>query len=102
MIFAHAILGAWLGVSFADQYWKVLIVMGLSFALLSINVAPHYILLGSGQPKFVSVLNVGGGIAMLFAMAILGPAYGLLGVALSRGFYGLVVSMSYWKLLRWR
>jgi len=55
-------------------------------------------LLALGRARLVSLLNLAGGTAMLVAMILLAPRFGLVGVAAGRLLYGPVTLVMYWHL----
>lgn len=100
VIFGRKILALWMGSAFAARAHVVLAVLAVAFCALSINVAPHFTLLGLGKVKFVSLMNVFGGVLSLGAAALLIPPFGLLGAAAGRLFYGPAISMNFVKVAR--
>jgi O-antigen/teichoic acid export membrane protein len=75
-----------------------LIILALGFCLLSLNVVPHFTLLGLGKVRFLSITNAVGGIVSLVGAALLIPAFGLIGAAAGRLFYGPIISLNYLKV----
>lgn len=100
VVFGRKILAVWMGSAFAAHAHVVLSVLAVAFCALSINVAPHFTLLGLGKVRFVSLMNVFGGVLSLGAAALLIPAFGLLGAAAGRLFYGPAISMNFVKVTR--
>ncbi|MGH9734826.1 MAG: oligosaccharide flippase family protein [Candidatus Acidiferrales bacterium] len=100
VIFGRGILALWMGSAFAGRTHVVLAVLAVAFCALSINVAPHFTLLGLGKVRFVSLMNVLGGALSLGAAALLIPPFGLLGAAAGRLFYGPAISMNFVKVAR--
>ena len=88
------ILTLWMGTDFAVQTHSLLSVLAIAFGVLATNVVPHYVLLAVGKVRFVSAVNVLGGLAALLATVFLIPKMGLLGAALGRMLYGPVVSLN--------
>jgi O-antigen/teichoic acid export membrane protein len=98
--FGEDVLRLWIGGDFAKESGRYLsILVGASF-LLALNVTPHYILLGLGEMRYVSLTNIFGGIAMLTAMLILTPLYALTGAVASRALYGFGVSLNFVRLFK--
>jgi len=59
---------------------------------------PHYTLLGVGSVRYVSIVNILGGILSLGAAAVLIPPLGLTGAALGRLLYGPAVALNFFKI----
>jgi O-antigen/teichoic acid export membrane protein len=95
ILFGKQILSLWMGPRFAEHSYLLLVLLTLAFGILSINVVPHYALLALGKARFVSVVNVAGGLLSLVAAAGLMPFMGVVGAAVGRMFYGPVVSLNY-------
>ena len=98
IMLGEQILTFWVGKDIAFQSTNVLSWLAAAFLILSINIAPHYILLGCNAARFVSVSNIIGGFVSLVASLILIPNMGLLGAAFSKGTYGLVISTNFFAL----
>lgn len=94
------ILTLWMGAEFAAQTHTLLSVLAIAFGVLANNVVPHYILLAIGKVRFVSAVNVLGGLAALLAAVFLIPKAGLLGAAFGRMLYGPVVSLNLIAIFR--
>ena len=97
-LFSKLILQLWMGAAFAQQAWMVLSIVAAGFGLLALNVTGHYALLALGQVRLVALLNLGGGAAMLVAMALLVPRFGLAGAAVGRLLYGPITLLMYCRL----
>lgn len=100
VLFSKVILRLWMGAAFAQQNWVVLSMVALSFGFLSLNVTGHYALLAMTQVRLVAILNLLGGAAMLIAMFLLAPRYGLTGAAAGRLLYGPITLLMYLRLQR--
>ncbi len=98
VIFSKLILRLWMGAAFAQQGWVVLSIVALSFGFLSLNVTAHYALLALAQVRLVAVLNLLGGAAMLIAMFLLAPGFGLTGIATGRLLYAPITWLMYGRL----
>ena len=97
-LFSKLILRLWMGAAFAQQTWLVLSIVAAGFWLLALNVTGHYALLALGQVRLVALLNLAGGAAMLVAMVLLVPRFGLAGAAVGRLLYGPITLLMYWRL----
>lgn len=100
VVFGRELLRLWMGSAFAAHAYLVLAILAVAYCALSINVAPHFTLLGLGKVRFVSLMNVFGGLLSLCAAALLIPAFGLLGAAAGRLFYGPAISMNFLKVAK--
>lgn len=100
LVFGKAILTLWMGADFAAHSYRLLPVLVVAFAILAINVVPHFALLGLGKVRFVSLVNLAGGALSLMIAALLIPPLGLVGAALGRLFYGPVITINFIKAAR--
>jgi O-antigen/teichoic acid export membrane protein len=100
VVAGRRLLTLWMGPQFAAQSHVVLVVLAIGFCALSVNVAPHFTLLGLGQVRFVSFTNVVGGLLSLAGAALLISPLGLIGVAAGRLFYGPAISINYLKVAK--
>lgn len=94
-IFGPALLHLWLGETATADVLRIYPLVLAAFLILSMNIAPHFVLLGSGSARYVSLTN---GAAALLAIVALYPAvsiFGVEGAALCRVLYGIVVITSY-------
>jgi O-antigen/teichoic acid export membrane protein len=98
VLFSNLTLRLWMGASFAQQAWPVLSIVAIGFGFLALNVTGHYALLALGHVRLVSMLNLAGGAAMLLAMVLLAPRFGLAGAAIGRLLYGPITWLIYWRL----
>jgi O-antigen/teichoic acid export membrane protein len=97
---APEILALWMGLGFANDYHIILRVLAGGYMLLSLNVVPHYLNLAIGHARFISVLNLTGGVLTLFLGLWAMNGWGLVGVAASKYAYGCVLLISYFSI-RW-
>jgi O-antigen/teichoic acid export membrane protein len=98
VLLGKPLLTLWMGSQFAKQSYLVLGVLAVAYTILAINIVPHYTLLALGSVRFVSVVNIAGGILSLVAAAFLIPSFGLLGAAAGRLFYGPAVALNFLKI----
>jgi O-antigen/teichoic acid export membrane protein len=98
VLFGKPVLTLWMGVEFARQAYLVLAVLAAAHMILAINIVPHYTLLAFGSVRFVSTVNVLGGIVSLGAAALFIPPFGLVGAAIGRLFYGPAIALSFLKI----
>ena len=100
VLLSKRILTIWMGTDFAEHAHTLLSILAVAFWVLSVNVAPHFTLLGLGRVRFVSFVNVAGGIFSLAGAALLINPLGLAGAAVGRLFYGPAISANYIKMER--
>jgi O-antigen/teichoic acid export membrane protein len=93
ILFGKPLLTVWMGSEFAKQAYIVLAVLTVAHIFLAINIVPHYTLLALGSVRFVSTVNVLGGIASLGAVALFIPRFGLVGAAFGRLLYGVITAL---------
>ncbi len=98
VLFSKLILRLWMGAAFAQQTWMILSIVAVGFGLLALNITGHYSLLAFEQVRLVSLLNILGGLAMLAAVILLAPRFGLKGAAIGRMLYGPVTLLMYFRL----
>jgi O-antigen/teichoic acid export membrane protein len=94
VLFGKPLLTLWMGAQFAQQAYVVLAVLAVAHMILAINIVPHYTLLAFGSVRFVSTVNVLGGIVSLGAVALFIPPFGLVGAAIGRLLYGAVTALN--------
>ncbi|HXG28349.1 MAG TPA: oligosaccharide flippase family protein [Nevskiales bacterium] len=97
---AKFILSLWIDAAFAAQAADVFVWLCGAHLLLALNVAAHYLLLGAGNARFVSLSNLAGGIAGLVASVALIPVLGLIGAAQARLSYAAVTFANHLALSR--
>jgi O-antigen/teichoic acid export membrane protein len=98
--FGTELLYLWLGEAATAEVLRIYPMVLIAFLILSVNIAPHFVLLGAGRARYISLTN---GVAALLAIAVLYPAvslYGVDGAAFSRALYGIVLIVSYFGILR--
>jgi len=93
-------LALWMGHDFMAQGTTVLRLLACAFFILSMNVALHYILLGAGDIKFVSLTNIIGGALSLIATIALVPVAGINAAAVGRFIYGAIVSLNFSRVAK--
>jgi O-antigen/teichoic acid export membrane protein len=98
VLFGKPLLTLWMGAPFAQQGHVVLAVLAVAYMILAINIVPHYTLLALGSVRFVSIINMVGGILSLGALALFVPPFGLVGAAIARLFYGAVTVLALLKV----
>jgi O-antigen/teichoic acid export membrane protein len=98
VLFGKPLLTLWMGRDFATQAHLVLAILAVAYMILAINIVPHYTLLAFGSVRFVSIINMVGGILSLAAVAVLVPGFGLVGAAVARLFYGAVTALDLVKV----
>lgn len=99
-VFGDAFMRVWMGDGFAAELGTLLPWLTAAYLLLGLGVAPHYLLLGRGEARFVSLNNVAGGVAASLGAALLIPLLGLTGGAVARALYAPLIMASYLRLLQ--
>lgn len=97
ILLGEPILKLWMGVAFAKQAHVIVGTLAIAYAILAINVVPHYTLLALGHVRYVSIVNILGGVVSLAATALLIPSLGLFGAAVARLLYGCVTALLFVK-----
>lgn len=100
----------WINHTLSSDFLHMFNLMILAFSLLSINIAPHYILYGLGQSKGVAALNIVGGILYILICYQLIIYEGLAGAAEAKIIFGIVTLLNYpllnralnMRILNWR
>jgi O-antigen/teichoic acid export membrane protein len=98
--FGDAFMRLWMGETFARELGTLLPWLVAAYVMLGLGVAPHFLLLGQGEARFVSLNNAAGGVAASVGAAVLIPLLGLTGGAIARGLYAPLVLASYLRLMR--
>jgi O-antigen/teichoic acid export membrane protein len=94
VLLGKPLLTLWMGAEFERQAYVVLAVLVLAHMILAINIVPHYTLLAMGSVRFVSVVNILGGILSLVAVALFVSRLGMAGAAVGRLLYGAVTVLN--------
>jgi O-antigen/teichoic acid export membrane protein len=94
IVLAHPLLGIWIGPRFAAENYTLLIVLVVVHLTLAVNVAPYFVLLGSGRAARSAVIVLLAGAAQ-FVCAVLAAPLGLLTVACTRFVYSLTTGLLY-------
>lgn len=100
ILFGDVVLAFWIGPSFAVQGGTILRLLAVAFLALSTNIVIYYILLGAGDVKFVSLINILAGIVCLITTIVLVPAAGLKAAAFGKFCYAAITGLSYFRLTR--
>jgi O-antigen/teichoic acid export membrane protein len=95
VMLAKPILRLWMGKQVADEGHLVLALLAVAYALMALNVVPHYALLAFGRVRLIAGLNLSSGIFLTLLMALLVPAFGLAGAATGRIVYSLLLAIPY-------
>jgi O-antigen/teichoic acid export membrane protein len=101
LIYGRTILSFWLGEAEAEASAEILWYLTIAYWLLAINVVPHFILLGVGRMRFVALSNLAAGIVLSVAMVILMQLYGVVGVAIARIVYGVIILVNCLSLIQY-
>lgn len=95
ILFGKSLLGLWMGKQVANDGHLVLALLAAAYALMALNVVPHYALLAFGRARLVAGLNIGSGVLLTLLMAVLVPAFGLVGAGLGRIAYSMLLAVPY-------
>jgi O-antigen/teichoic acid export membrane protein len=95
VLFGKPLLTIWMGKQFADQGHVVLALLAVAYALMALNVVPHYALLAFGRVRFIAGLNFASGVLLALLMFELVPPFGLKGAALGRIAYSTLLAVPY-------
>jgi O-antigen/teichoic acid export membrane protein len=93
ILFSDLILELWMGNNFSNENKILLMMLAGSYLLLSINVVPHFLNLVSGNAKFISLLNMFGGIVSILSAVSLIDEYGFIGLMFGKLTYGLILTI---------
>jgi O-antigen/teichoic acid export membrane protein len=94
IVLAQPLLGIWIGPRFAAENYRLLTVLILVHLTLAFNVAPYFVLLGSGRAARSAVIVLMAGAAQ-FVCAVLAAPLGLFIVACTRFVYALITALLY-------
>ena len=89
-LFSHLILSLWVGKDIADAASATLTLLAAGFAILGLNVGPHFVLLGTDRARFVAGINIVAGIVATGVGLYLVPQFALTGAAWARVSYALI------------
>jgi O-antigen/teichoic acid export membrane protein len=81
ILFGYKILYFWLGQEYADKGIEVLIIVTITYYIVSLYSPLQYMLLGMGRFKFLITLSLSMAAANLVLLLILVPKYGIVGAA---------------------
>ena len=98
IFFSRGFLTLWMGKAFAAHAWLTLALLSVASGLLALNVTLHYSLLAMGDIRYVAVLNLVAGAAMLGIMMLLVPRFGIVGAALGRIVYGPITWLMFLRI----
>ena len=100
MLFAKPILRLWMGAQIAGEGELSLRILALAYAVLALNVIPHYTLLALRQARYVSLVNLAGAALSIGAASLLIHSWGLKGAAFARLFYGVMTLVLFLRVRR--
>ncbi|HEY3625324.1 MAG TPA: oligosaccharide flippase family protein [Terracidiphilus sp.] len=98
LLFGRVILRAWGGPAIARAGSPILPIVLCGTALSALSVAGSYAMLAMGRVRIVTWLNLVAGAAMMTAVFLLLPRYGIRGMALARLVYGPIMLAVYLPL----
>jgi O-antigen/teichoic acid export membrane protein len=91
VLFGNPLLAFWMGRQVAQEGHVVLALLAVAYALIALNTVPHYALLAFGRVRLVAGLNLGSGLLLVVLIAVLVPFFGLIGAALGRIGYSILL-----------
>ena len=94
MLLSRPLLTVWIGADFAAANQWLLITLVAVHVALAFNVAPYFVLLGSGRPARSAVIVLTAGAAQ-FGLAFLVAPFGILCVACTRFVYSALTAFLY-------
>lgn len=96
-VFAQVILTHWISPAFATQNVDLTLLLLLAFAVLCASIPAHFMLIGLGEIRFVSLLNLLAGCVCAFLLLVL-DLTSLQGFAAVRIVFGMLLLTSWWRL----
>lgn len=99
LLLGERLLSAWVGSEVAPAGASVLPTLVWSTAVQGLSITGSYTLLALGRVRWVTFLNLAGGVAMLLAAPLLLPRFGAQGMAMARLFYGPCTLLVYIPLV---
>ncbi len=99
-LFSHLILSLWVGKDIADAASVTLTLLAAGFAILGLNVGPHFVLLGAGRARFVAGINIVAGIVATGCAFFAIPDQGLIGAGAARLVYAVVICALIFEMRR--
>lgn len=98
LVFGETILRIWGGPSIASAAGALLPAIASSAALSALGVTGCYALLALGKPRFVTLVNLGGGLAMLLLFPVLIRHYELAGIVYGKLLFAPTALLVYFPL----
>lgn len=95
IVLSKPLLTLWMGKQVANDGHLVLSLLAVAYALMALNAVPHYALLAFGRVRLITGLNLSSGILLTLLMAALVPMFGLVGAALGRIAYSMLLAVPY-------
>jgi O-antigen/teichoic acid export membrane protein len=84
LVFGDWLLTIWVGADMQAAVGTLLFWMTLVYFLTSMSIAPYFLLLGSGDVRYASVINIAGGAGSALVAILLVPIMGLMGGVIGR------------------
>ncbi len=91
VIAGKQIISLWIGLDFAVENYLFFILMSISWTILSLYVATHYLLLGFGKEKLIGLINIYGGILSVLVSYLGITLFGVYGIILGK--FALIISL---------
>ena len=93
-------LSHWLHGDVPPHAYACLVLSAWSFALLALNVLPYWSLMALGRIRLLALTNLVAGAAVLFAISVLGPRFGVTGATAARLLLGPITWVTAIPLLK--
>ena len=97
LIFLPYFIPLWLGASFYEDNKIILRVLTLTYGILAFSAPAHFLLMGLGKAKFISLSNFLAGIFTLIIGILLIP-FGLVWFTVSKLLFGVIILVNFYKL----
>jgi O-antigen/teichoic acid export membrane protein len=91
-MFGRDILQLWLRVPVSNSAVELFRYLTIAFAVLALNVVPHFVLLAVGRARLVATSNIAAGAISCVMMLWLTPLAGTDGVGYAKIAYGLITT----------
>ncbi len=98
IVFGDFLLMVWMGHDFMVQGTTILRLLAGAFFIQSAQVALHFILIGAGDFKFVSIISLIGITVNILTMILLMPLMGINAAAMGRLMYGSIISVNFFRI----
>lgn len=98
-LFGPELVTFWLGRDQSGPVIQVLPYLVFAYWLLAMNVTPYYMLLSLGKIRFIAISNLVAGSISILVIALIASTYGVVGVAVARILFGLIILVNFIPLI---